>query len=162
MPVTAMTPSLLAGVDQAMGVLPFRSLDPFRALREPDRSVRAGVISLEEVCRRYELSVEEFLAWQRDATFPRLVTSPMSKVMRSRFAAPSLFGHFGDRVGRKPAPPIRTRAYPARFRYAGLGLLNRLSWNSAFRVTDRLTARVGLNDVGICPSNGSVLGLVAG
>ena len=28
-------------------------------------AVRAGVISLEEVCRRYELSVEEFLAWQR-------------------------------------------------------------------------------------------------
>ena len=28
-------------------------------------AVRVGVISLEEVCRRYELSVEEFLAWQR-------------------------------------------------------------------------------------------------
>ena len=28
-------------------------------------AVRAGVISLEEVCRRYELSVEEFLAWER-------------------------------------------------------------------------------------------------
>ena len=28
-------------------------------------AVRAGVMSLEEVCRRYELSVEEFLAWQR-------------------------------------------------------------------------------------------------
>jgi hypothetical protein len=28
-------------------------------------AVRAGVISLEEVCRRYELSVEEFLAWKR-------------------------------------------------------------------------------------------------
>ena len=28
-------------------------------------AVRAGVISLEGVCRRYELSVEEFLAWQR-------------------------------------------------------------------------------------------------
>ena len=28
-------------------------------------AVRAGVISLEEVCRRYELSEEEFLAWQR-------------------------------------------------------------------------------------------------
>ncbi len=28
-------------------------------------AVRAGEISLEEVCRRYELSVEEFLAWQR-------------------------------------------------------------------------------------------------
>jgi Protein of unknown function (DUF1153) len=29
------------------------------------KAVRTGVISLEEVCRRYELSVEEFLAWQR-------------------------------------------------------------------------------------------------
>ena len=28
-------------------------------------AVRAGVISLEEVCRQYELSVEEFLAWER-------------------------------------------------------------------------------------------------
>ena len=28
-------------------------------------AVRAGEISLEEVCRRYKLSVEEFLAWQR-------------------------------------------------------------------------------------------------
>jgi Protein of unknown function (DUF1153) len=27
-------------------------------------AVRSGVISLEEVCRRYELSVEEFLGWQ--------------------------------------------------------------------------------------------------
>ena len=28
-------------------------------------AVRSGVISLEEVCQRYELSVEEFLGWQR-------------------------------------------------------------------------------------------------
>jgi hypothetical protein len=28
-------------------------------------AVRTGVISLEEVCRRYELSAEEFHAWQR-------------------------------------------------------------------------------------------------
>ena len=28
-------------------------------------AVRAGVISLEEVCRRYDLSAEEFLSWQR-------------------------------------------------------------------------------------------------
>ena len=28
-------------------------------------AVRTGVISLEEACRRYELSVEEFLTWQR-------------------------------------------------------------------------------------------------
>jgi Protein of unknown function (DUF1153) len=27
--------------------------------------VRDGRISLEEACRRYELSAEEFLAWQR-------------------------------------------------------------------------------------------------
>ena len=28
-------------------------------------AVRAGVISLEEACKRYTLSVEEFLTWQR-------------------------------------------------------------------------------------------------
>jgi hypothetical protein len=28
-------------------------------------AVRTGAISLEEVCRRYELSAEEFLAWER-------------------------------------------------------------------------------------------------
>ena len=28
-------------------------------------AVRSGFISLDEVCRRYDLSVEEFLAWQR-------------------------------------------------------------------------------------------------
>ena len=29
------------------------------------QAVRAGMISLQEACRRYNLSVEEFLAWQR-------------------------------------------------------------------------------------------------
>jgi hypothetical protein len=28
-------------------------------------AVRAGVISLDEACRRYTLSIEEFLSWQR-------------------------------------------------------------------------------------------------
>ena len=28
-------------------------------------AVRNGVISLEEACRRYKLSIEEFLSWQR-------------------------------------------------------------------------------------------------
>lgn len=28
-------------------------------------AVRSGVLSLEEACRRYQLSVEEFRAWQR-------------------------------------------------------------------------------------------------
>ena len=41
-------------------------------------AVRAGVISLKEVCRRYELSVEEFLAWQRaiDTHGVRVYASP--------------------------------------------------------------------------------------
>ena len=29
------------------------------------KAVRSGAISLDEVCRRYELSVEEFLGWER-------------------------------------------------------------------------------------------------
>jgi hypothetical protein len=29
------------------------------------QAVRNGLISLQEACRRYNLSVEEFLAWQR-------------------------------------------------------------------------------------------------
>jgi len=28
-------------------------------------AVRAGILSLEEACRRYTLSIEEFLSWQR-------------------------------------------------------------------------------------------------
>jgi hypothetical protein len=28
-------------------------------------AVRAGVISIEDACRRYTLSIEEFLSWQR-------------------------------------------------------------------------------------------------
>jgi len=28
-------------------------------------AVRAGIISLEDACKRYTLSVEEFLSWQR-------------------------------------------------------------------------------------------------
>lgn len=27
--------------------------------------VRTGLLSLEEACRRYDLSIEEFLSWQR-------------------------------------------------------------------------------------------------
>ncbi len=51
---------------------------PFPELPSPDtkrwvvrrkavvvQAVRHGLISLQEACRRYNLSVEEFLAWQR-------------------------------------------------------------------------------------------------
>src|ERR1700732_1051722 len=49
-------------------------------------AVRTGVISLEEVCRRYELSVEEFLAWER-AIDPHGFT-----------------GHPATNLSRQPAP----------------------------------------------------------
>jgi Protein of unknown function (DUF1153) len=52
--------------------------DPLPELPSPDtkrwvvrrkavvvQAVRSGSISLQEACRRYNLSVEEFLAWQR-------------------------------------------------------------------------------------------------
>lgn len=29
-------------------------------------AVRSGLVSLEEVCRAYKLSIDEFLAWERD------------------------------------------------------------------------------------------------
>jgi hypothetical protein len=32
---------------------------------DPTQGVRAGLISLEEACLRYNLSVDEFLSWQR-------------------------------------------------------------------------------------------------
>jgi hypothetical protein len=54
------------------------SADPFDELPSPDtkrwvvrrkavvvQAVRNGMISLQEACRRYNLSLEEFLAWQR-------------------------------------------------------------------------------------------------
>ncbi|HTV89364.1 MAG TPA: DUF1153 domain-containing protein [Stellaceae bacterium] len=54
------------------------STDPFGELPSPDtkrwvvrrkavvvQAVRSGLISLQEACRRYNLSLEEFLAWQR-------------------------------------------------------------------------------------------------
>jgi hypothetical protein len=34
-------------------------------------AVRAGVITVDEACRRYQLSEEEFLAWQREPLMQR-------------------------------------------------------------------------------------------
>jgi hypothetical protein len=57
---------------------PVDNRDPLADLPSPDtkrwvvrrkavvvQAVRSGSISLQEACRRYNLSVEEFLAWQR-------------------------------------------------------------------------------------------------
>lgn len=54
------------------GAVSLESLPPANTKRwvirrkaEVVAAVRAGVISLEDACRRYTLSVEEFLSWQR-------------------------------------------------------------------------------------------------
>jgi hypothetical protein len=59
------------------GIIPTET-SPHSALPAPDTkrwvarrkavivdAVRSGVVDLEEVCRRYNLSVEEFLTWKR-------------------------------------------------------------------------------------------------
>jgi hypothetical protein len=54
-------------------------------------AVRAGVITLEEACRRYQLSEEEFLAWQRAFEahgFPGLRTTRIQSYRRLRSPRP--------------------------------------------------------------------------
>jgi len=50
-----------------MGDLPPPSTKRWVARRKAAvlRALRSGAISMEEACRRYELSEEELLAWQR-------------------------------------------------------------------------------------------------
>jgi len=73
---TIVQPSPAApGIDWQELVGPIASLDSLpppdtkrwviRRKAEVVAAVRAGVISLEEACRRYTLSIEEFLSWQR-------------------------------------------------------------------------------------------------
>jgi hypothetical protein len=57
---------------RALGGLTVADLPPpntkrwvIRRKAEVVAGVRSGVISLEEACRRYKLSIEEFLSWQR-------------------------------------------------------------------------------------------------
>ncbi len=64
-----------ASIDWLDVVGPIASLDSLpppdtkrwviRRKAEVVAAVRAGIISLEEACRRYTLSIEEFLSWQR-------------------------------------------------------------------------------------------------
>jgi len=57
---------------RAFGGLTLADLPPpntkrwvIRRKAEVVAGVRSGIISLEEACRRYKLSIEEFLSWQR-------------------------------------------------------------------------------------------------
>ncbi|KAA1058449.1 hypothetical protein FH063_000649 [Azospirillum argentinense] len=57
--------------------------------------VRSGLISLEEACRRYTLSVEEFLSWQR------LIDSHGMRGLRAT--------RLQDYRGSQPPPSVRSR-----------------------------------------------------
>ncbi len=46
--------------------------------------VRAGLISLEEACRRYALSIDEFLSWQRNFEEQGLKGLRVTMVRRDR------------------------------------------------------------------------------
>ena len=46
-------------------------------------AVRGGLLSLEEACSRYTLTVDEFLSWQFSRTHPVLMK--IGSVLRSRF-----------------------------------------------------------------------------
>ena len=56
-------PSLIAEIDELPP--PNTKRWVIRRKAEVVAAVRAGVISLDEACRRYTLSIEEFLSWQR-------------------------------------------------------------------------------------------------
>jgi hypothetical protein len=79
--------------------------------------VRAGLISLEEACARYTLSVEEFLSWQRsiDRHGMRGLGTRLRDIALPRGAA----GHAHRRVGARATVllPFRLRnfAKPGRF-----------------------------------------------
>jgi Protein of unknown function (DUF1153) len=51
-------------------------------------AVRAGVISLEDACQRYTLSVEEFLSWQRLVDSHGLPGLRVTRLQDYRAAAP--------------------------------------------------------------------------
>jgi hypothetical protein len=69
---SSLSPASIDWVDMVGPIGSVDSLPPpdtkrwvIRRKAEVVAAVRAGVISLEEACRRYTLSIEEFLSWQR-------------------------------------------------------------------------------------------------
>ena len=55
-------------------------------------AVRGGLLSIDEACRRYTLSVEEFLSWQRAIEQYGLAGLRATKVQDYRVTAPSADG----------------------------------------------------------------------
>ena len=65
-------------------------------------AVLSGMISLEEVCRRYELSVEEFLGWQRAIETHGVPGLRVTRLQIYHHAGPSRLAtprHAGGTVG---------------------------------------------------------------
>jgi transposase-like protein len=52
-------------------------------------AVLSGAVSLEEVCRRYELSVEEFITWQRAIEAHGVAGSRVTRLQVYRHAPPA-------------------------------------------------------------------------
>ena len=85
------------------------------------QAVRNGTITLQEACRRYNLSVEEFLAWQRAIErygIPGPAGDPAADLPRHRRGARGEIAGSGAparRGNRRPGRgchPGATRAYP--------------------------------------------------
>ena len=66
-------------------------------------AVSSGMITIEEACRRYQMSEEEFFAWQRAFETFGLVGLRASRVRQNRGALPS-----------RPADPAPRLIAPAR------------------------------------------------
>lgn len=65
--------------------------------------VRAGLITIEEACQRYALSVEEFLSWKRllDDFGVKGLRTTRTKEYRSKGQVPQ---GLADRAGESPVP----------------------------------------------------------
>jgi transposase-like protein len=59
-------------------------------------AVSSGMITLEEACRRYQMSEEEFFAWQRAFETFGLLGLRASRVQQHRLARPSRQGRPGS------------------------------------------------------------------
>ena len=62
-------------------------------------AVRAGLISLEEACERYRLSVEEFLSWQRLIDRHGMRGLRTTRLQQYRRSAPAGEVMLGEPVG---------------------------------------------------------------
>ena len=92
-------------------------------------AVRRGAVSLEEVCRRFELTVEEFLSWQRTmetggvARAKTIVSRPKSqpKSTRSTIRPGKLAGNLDSRVvvSVNDQPQASPEAHGANYTVAG-------------------------------------------